>query len=292
MGIFVAIAVVILLFTVLDNWNTSQYAITPGDATPVAPLVKISGVSTTSHKGAVLFTDVYLQSLTVLQWIRFHFESNVQFVNADELVDPGVPTAELDAQGYLEMSDSKQAAEVTAFRSLGWKVRASPTGTVVTGVVDPSPAFQSRLHVGDEIVSVNGTAIRSACAMVRFTHQLAPKTKLNLTVRRVKISNAGVLSYGATKNLVVHTATEPSGLGTSGCAGVSGSDRSWIGISVEDGVSYTLPATVSINTANIGGSLSGSGHDLDDDRQIESRLDYRTPRHCGHGDDFGWWCRW
>jgi PDZ domain-containing protein len=253
----VAIAIVVLLFAVLDNWNTSQYAITPGDATPVAPLVKITGVSTASHQGTVLFTDVYLQSLTALQWITFHFQSNVQFVNADELVDPGVPTAELDAQGYLEMSDSKQAAEVTAFRSLGWKVPATPTGTVVTGVVDPSPAYQSRLRVGDEITGVNGTPIRSACAMVRFTHQLAPKTKLNLTVRRVKISNAGVLTYGATKNLVVHTAVEPSGLGTSGCSGVFGVDRSWIGISVEDGISYALPATVSINTANIGGPSAG-----------------------------------
>jgi len=65
-----------------------------------------------------MFTDVYLSSLNGWQWVLTHFESHVQYVSSNELVEPGVPTGELGAQGFLEMSDSKQAAEVAAFDAL------------------------------------------------------------------------------------------------------------------------------------------------------------------------------
>ena len=35
------------------------------------------------------------------------------------------------------MSDSKQAAEVSALRALGWTISATPDGAVVIGVVAP-----------------------------------------------------------------------------------------------------------------------------------------------------------
>ncbi|MFY9783674.1 MAG: S16 family serine protease [Acidimicrobiales bacterium] len=241
----------------LGRWQTNEYAITPGDATPVAPLIKIQGVKTNPHHDKIMLTDVYLSTLNVFQWIRAHFESHVQFIAADELVEPGVSTNELEAQGFLEMSDAKYAAEVAAFRALGWSVPATRTGTVITGVVSPSPANTAKLKVGDEIVGVGSKNIYSGCQLVSDLHNDAPGTTLTLWVNRVKISNVGVLSYGAITSLKVTTAAVPSGLGLTGCPGVSGADRSWLGVSLEDGFSYHLPASVNINTANIGGPSAG-----------------------------------
>ncbi|MGB7103837.1 MAG: PDZ domain-containing protein, partial [Acidimicrobiales bacterium] len=228
----------------LGRWQTNEYAITPGDATPVAPLIKIQGVKTNPHHDKIMLTDVYLSTLNVFQWIRAHFESHVQFIAADELVEPGVSTNELEAQGFLEMSDAKYAAEVAAFRALGWSVPATRTGTVITGVVSPSPANTAKLKVGDEIVGVGSKNIYSGCQLVSDLHNDAPGTTLTLWVNRVKISNVGVLSYGAITSLKVTTAAVPSGLGLTGCPGVSGADRSWLGVSLEDGFSYHLPASV------------------------------------------------
>ena len=149
---------------VLHSWNLNEYALTPGDATPVAPLVKIDGVGTAKHHDKIMLTDVYLSSLNAWQWLTLHFSSHVQFVGADQLVEPGVPTDELGAQGYLEMSDSKQAAEVAAFNALGWRTPATATGAIVNAVSAPSPARTAGLHVADEIVAVNGTSVTSTRA--------------------------------------------------------------------------------------------------------------------------------
>jgi PDZ domain-containing protein len=38
---------------------------------------------------------------------------------------------------------------------------------------------------------------------------------------------------------------------------VTGADRSWVGVAIENGVRSTLPATVTIDTSNIGGPSAG-----------------------------------
>ncbi len=251
------LAVVLVAFYVLGNWTINEYTLTPGDATPVAPLIKVKGVATNPHPDTIMLTDVYLEQLTALTWITSHFESHVQYVPGDELVEPGEPESELDAQGYLEMRDAKQAAEVEAFRTLGWRVPATATGAVVNGVVDPSPAWSAPLHVGDEVVSVDGTAVASSCQLVSDLHGLAPGTRVRLRIKRVRISSSGTMTWRAPKELEITTAAAPSGAGGAGCPGVSGADRSWLGISIEDGYDYRFPAAVSINTADIGGPSAG-----------------------------------
>ena len=241
----------------MAQWHLSEYALTPGDATPVGPLVRIDGVVSETHHGTIMLTDVYLESLTAWRWFQLQFSSHVEFISASQLVEPGVPTDELVAQGYLEMSDSKQGAEVSAFRALGWQVPSRPTGVIVNAVVNPSPARTAHLHVADEIVAVNGRAVRSVCSMIAAVHDVAPKTLVRLSVDRATISSKGVITWRPTSTVRVVTAPAPTDLGLSGCAGVSGSGRSWIGVALEDGVHYALPAKVSINTADIGGPSAG-----------------------------------
>ncbi len=255
--VIAALAIVSAIIFALQSASTNEYALTPGDATPVAPLVHVRGVPTNAHPSKIMLVDVYLTSLSAWQWITMHFQSHVQFVPADELVEPGVSTSELTAQGFLEMSDAKQAAEVAAFRALGWRVPSTPTGAVVTAVVDPSPAARAKLSVGDEIVGVNNTTITSGCQLVSTVHDLAPGTVLTVHLSRVKISSTGVLSYVAKSTVHVTTSPVPSDDVESGCAGVTGPDRSFIGVGLENGYRYDLPAKVSINTANIGGPSAG-----------------------------------
>jgi Lon-like protease len=249
--------ILLVVVIVIGRWPTNEYAITPGDSTPVAPLITIHGVKTNPHHDKIMLTDVYLSTLTIWAEIADHFKSHVQFVPADELTEPGVSTSELNAQGFLEMNDAKQAAEVAAFRALGWHVPSTPAGTVVTGVVDKSPAATANLHVGDEIVGINTTAIRSNCQLVSYFHDKAPGTAVTLKVDRVKISTTGVLSYGAVSSVPIRTGAVPDYVSPSGCPGVTGADRSWLGVSLEDGFHFRLPATVKINTANIGGPSAG-----------------------------------
>ena len=251
------IAAVVVLVGSLQAWRVPYYALTPGGATPVAPLVKISGLRTDPHPDKILLTDVYLQSLTAWQWLVLHFHSHVEFVSAGQLVEPGIPTDELGTQGFLEMSDSKQAAEVAALDALGWHLSATPIGAVVTGVVSPSPARRAGLRVADRIVGVNGASVRSACALIHAVHRLAPDTSVRLRVAPAHVSAQGVITWGRPRTIIVRTAPAPVGLGPSGCPGVHGVDRSWIGVAPENGVRYALPGVITINTSNIGGPSAG-----------------------------------
>jgi Lon-like protease len=253
----VALVVILIAAVVLGRVNTNDYALTPGDAKPVAPLIKIKGVASETHRGKIMLTDVYLTSLDAWQWLYFHLKSHVQFISADELVDPGVSTAELSAQGYLEMSDAKQAAEVAAFRALGWKIPSTPTGAVVTAVEDRSPAQHANIHVASEIVAVNGTKVDSACSLIAATHSIPAGSTVDLTIKRARITPSGAIHFLPLSNDKVTTAKPPSGMETSGCPGVSGVGTSYLGVALEDGHSYILPAKVSINTANIGGPSAG-----------------------------------
>ena len=245
------------LVVALQRWNTGEFAITPGNATPVAPLITVHGVATNPHPDTVMLTDVYLESLSVWSWITAHFESHVQLVSGSELVAPGQSLSELDAQGFLEMYDAKRAAEVVAFRTLGWSVPARATGTVITGVQSPSPAATAGLGVGDEVVGAGARSIRSACQLIGYLHDVVPGTSVRVRVRHVRISNSGALTWRAPTVVTVKTARVPAGVAPSGCPGISGADRSFLGVSLEDGFDYRLPARVSIDTANIGGPSAG-----------------------------------
>jgi PDZ domain-containing protein len=256
-ALFVVLVVILAGIIALDKWPTHEYALTPGDATPVAPLVKITGVESTTHHGKIMLTDVYLSSLNGWQWVIMHFESHVQFLPANELVDPGVPTNELEAQGFLEMSDSKQAAEVAAFHALGWKTPATPSGAVVNSVVAPSPAHSAGIKVADEITAVNGKNVTSACSLVGAMYAIPAGTTVRLTLKRAVISSTGIISYQPPSRVDLTTSKPPSGIGTSGCPGLTGVGTSYLGVAIEDGNSYRLPARVSINTANIGGPSAG-----------------------------------
>ena len=241
----------------LDQWPIHEYAITPGNATPVAPLVTITGVASTTHHGKIMFTDVDLQPVNGWEWVIMHFDAHVQFISSDELVEPGVPTSELDAQGYLEMSDSKQAAEVAAFDALGWTTPSSTTGAVITSIEAPSPADRAGLHVADEIVGVNGTTVDSACSLITAMHAVPAGTDVHMSIKRARISSTGAITYRSPSTVDVTTTRPPSDMAASGCSGVTGVGPSFLGVTIEDGFDYQLPARVSIDTANIGGPSAG-----------------------------------
>ncbi len=248
---------ILLVIVGLESWNVSQYALTPGEAKPVAPLVHVSGLATNSHPDTIFLTDVYLQSLTAWQWLTLHLQSHVTFVNANQLIEPGLATDELSAQGFLDMFDSKQAAQVAALRALGWPVHATPMGAVINGVVVPSPARQMGLHVADRIVGANGVKITSACDLIYLVHDVAIGQSLRLKVERAKISTKGLITWGPPQTKILVTSRPPATIANSGCSGVQGPSKSWIGVSLEDAIHYMLPGSISIDTNYIGGPSAG-----------------------------------
>lgn len=254
MTILTAIAVVVVI---LRAWPTNEYAITPGNATNVAPLVTVKGLGTDPHRDRIMLVDVYLQPLSQLQYLLMHLRAHVEFVTADQLLEPGIPNDQLVSQGYLQMSDSQMAAKVAALRALGWRVPATPTGAVVTGVVSNTPAARARLRVGDEITGLDGQVVTSQCSLVGALARVAVGATVRLTVLPGTFSPTGVLSRGAPIHVTITTARSPHPAAVTGCPQAPHAGASWLGIAPEDGVSYALPGRITLDTANIGGPSAG-----------------------------------
>ncbi len=257
MGIILGLAVVLMaLVVVLGLLPTSEYAITPGQATLVPPLVSVSGASTSQHHSRIYLVDVYLQRLSVLSDLVDHLRGGaVQFVSENQLLSPGVPASQLDAQGYLQMADSQQAATVSALRALGWRPRVSGDGAVVTAVASSSPAATAGLGVGDLIRSLNHTPVSSGCALVRALAHVQPGENLQLQIQPASFSATGVLTRTAARSVSLRATRAPAGL-TSPCPGV-GRLSAYLGVGIEDGVLVQSPVQVSVDTANIGGPSAG-----------------------------------
>ena len=115
--LFIVLVVILAATVVLGKINTNEYALTPGDATPVAPLVKIKGVASddASRQDHV---DRRLSHVARRLAVAEHALRRVTCSSsvATSWSIPACRPRELGAQGYLEMSDAKQAAEVAAFR--------------------------------------------------------------------------------------------------------------------------------------------------------------------------------
>ena len=131
--IALVVGALVLLGLGASRISTNDFSITPGGAQPVGPLITIAG-HTSNAQGQILLTDVYLTPLSWLTYIPAWLNSTTEIVSQDALVEPGVSVSELDAQGYLQMAQAKQNAQVAALTRLGYNVGAVPDGAVVNGV--------------------------------------------------------------------------------------------------------------------------------------------------------------
>lgn len=256
MGIAVSL-VIIVVVGILPHWQINEFAITPGSAQPVAPLVTIHGLEKDAHPEKIMLTDVYLSQLTAWSYIWAHFQSHTQIISGNDLTVPGVPTSQLVAQGYVDMENSKEDAKVAALRSLGWTIPQHDVGATVYAVQVPSPAATAGISVGDRIVAVAGAPVTSSCDVFAAMKHHPVGTTVSLTLEKAKISPSGDITYAAAKPVAVTTVAPASSDAVTGCPGVSGPPTSVVGVGLEDAVSFTTPGDISISTPDIGGPSAG-----------------------------------
>lgn len=248
----VVAAVLVWSFT----YKLNEYAITPGLSQPVGPLITVTDHPRAPVRRTIYLTDVYLTQLTIWQWLSYTIHpSHDQLISGNLLTGGNVPASELTAQGYLQMYDSQNYAKVAGMRALGLRVPGTAAGAVVTGISSRSPALHA-LSVADRIVGARGEPVRDVCGLAKALEGVQPRASVPLDVQPAAISASGTITYGASRSLVVRTEAVPPKLASTGCPGVP--DRTaWIGIGLEDAISWHFPVSVTINTAYIGGPSAG-----------------------------------
>jgi Lon-like protease len=244
-----------VLFALVSRFVTlNEFVLSPGQAQAVGPLITVPHGS--GHtKGHILLTDVFLSQVTLLQYLPDRLNGDDQLVPGDELVEPGVSTSELTAQGYLEMAQSQTAAKVAALRRLGHAVPEHDAGAVIEATVSGSPAAAT-LRVGQVVTAANGMPTPTACALTTVLHNVPSGGLVSLEVEQDKLTPDGRQTPGPTMRRTVRLTALPAGdTGQSGCG--PGRAHAFLGIETMTQQDFSIPLRVSINTKDIGGPSAG-----------------------------------
>jgi Lon-like protease len=250
------VAVLVVGVSLLQNWTLDWYALTPGEATSIATNMTISGARAEKPTSSIKMVDVWMQQLSVWDWIVLHAHSHVEFIPGSWMVDPGTPSSELDAQGYLDMDQSKQQAAVAALRALGWSVPRHDRGAELYGIAVPSAAHRAHLKVGDVVTTVDGRPVRTGCDMIRAVSAYPVGAKVVLGVDRVHYSAKGAVTWPRHALVTVTTTRRPKHV-VAACPGVPATSQSFIGASVLDVYSYDMPVAITVKADGVGGPSSG-----------------------------------
>jgi PDZ domain-containing protein len=252
-----AVAAVLLVAALVASRVTLNYfVLSPGDAQSVDPLITVPAERAHVIHGAVLLTDVYEAQVTALSYLPDRWSSDNQLVPTDELVQSGIPVSELEAQGYLQMAQAKDAAKTAALRRLGYSVPERDAGVVIEGVNSGTPAFDA-LHVADVVSAVDGTSTPTVCSFVAALSALHPGQSARLAVQQNRFSASGTLIDGSVVTKAVRLLKRPAGTpGGGGCKGYRASGG-FLGVVVGTQQDFSFPFPISIDTANIGGPSAG-----------------------------------
>lgn len=149
-GVVIVVAIAVIAASLI---SVPYYALTPGTAQTIAPLIIVPSSFNHGHAGSVDLVDVEVTPMRLIDFLWFKLQSNASIISSAEI--QGTETnAQYDTEGVLDMEDAQQAAEVVAFAQLGYHVTVTPNGALLYDIIPGSPADE-QLQVGDVVTSID-----------------------------------------------------------------------------------------------------------------------------------------
>jgi PDZ domain-containing protein len=238
----VSMGLVLALVLVAAIAPLPYLALSPGSATPVAPLVSVGAGFPADHPSrSVAFTTVSQRQATLLEVLEGWISDDIDVVPRKAVY--GDQSSEQNRRYNAQLMDtSKLAAAVVAERRLGHPVVVPTSGTVVRQIEKGSPADKV-LQLDDVIVAVDGDAIDHMDELRDLLQVGGPNAAHRLTVER---------PAGSTTHVEVPITTE---------AAPQDPTRAIIGIIPEERILpfdlQDLPVPISIDSGTVGGPSAG-----------------------------------
>ena len=255
--ILAALVVLVAAAALIASRTTINYfAVSPGDASPVAPYIEVPAADGHPLTGKILLTDVFVTQLNALSYLQYRFfESNSEVISGPDLLGPSVNEGEYLNQGYLQMAQAQSFATAAALSHLGYVVTSTNAGALIYGIAPHSPAA-STLEVAQVITAVNSTPVADDCALVDALHGLTPGSNVALKVEESSINDVGQFVDGPSVTKSVTLGTPPKGLVDQGC-GPPTRPTAYLGIDPTTQQDWQFPVKVTVHTQNIGGPSAG-----------------------------------
>ena len=217
------------------------YAIAPGGAFEVEPLVHVNDGPNFPPKGEVLLCTVSLKRTTVIEALQGWLDPTIDVVREKAIVPPSGRKKFREFNLQL-MATSKQQALGVAFEKLGFDA-VKDDGAQVIEVVPKSPA-QKVLRPGDIIRSIDGEPTTTQAEAVRIVQSNAPGDTISLTIQR-----AGTES---TRDLTVTLGANPDK-----------PSKGFLGVTMQTHAEFDFPYDVDLDSELIGGNSAGLAFTLE-----------------------------
>ncbi|KOU06715.1 MULTISPECIES: YlbL family protein [Streptomyces] len=212
------------------------------------PVLQISGHKTYEASGHLNMTTVRVTSaeykMNLVEAVYGWLSHDNSVVPHDTLYPDGKTEEQATQENAEEFSASQETAKVAALKALDIPVKS---WVVVSAVVKGSPA-QGRLHAGDVVKAVDGTAVKKPADVAELVTKHKPGEETVFTIVPAK-EQAAAKKEGrtATKTQEVTITTEASD--------DVGEKRAIVGISA--GTDHTFPFEIDIKLADVGGPSAG-----------------------------------
>lgn len=238
--VLVVLLVVASAYAIANHYTSRDYAIAPGSAQSVQPLISVPSAALHKHSGKILLVTVSLLTVTPFTWIGDKLDSNVQILKVQELTG-NTPPSQLTQENQVEMQTSTQTAVIVALRRLGYTVNQAGQGAEVDAVVSGTPAANI-LAAGDVIVSFGGTPIQSNDDLTAAISKHKPGDRVQFQVQ------VGSPPKTVTRSVTLGQAPANSNIPTS---------HAFLGVETSTKEQPKLPLNVSIDPGGIGGPSAG-----------------------------------
>ncbi|MGW4274408.1 YlbL family protein [Streptomyces seoulensis] len=212
------------------------------------PVLQISGHKTYPTDGHLNMTTVRVTSadyrMNLVEAVYGWLAHDNKIVPHDTLYPDGKTEQQSTQENAEEFSQSQESAKVAALKELGIPVKS---WVIVSTVVKDTPA-EGRLHAGDVIKAVDGTAVKQPSDVAALVTKHKPGQKVVFTIIPAKDQAA------AAKQNKTATVSKDVAL-TTAESDDTGAKRAIVGISA--GTDHTFPFTIDIKLADVGGPSAG-----------------------------------
>ncbi|EGX56913.1 secreted protein [Streptomyces zinciresistens K42] len=212
------------------------------------PVLQISGRKTYPATGNLNMTTVRVTSadyrMNLVEAVYGWLAHDNKVVPHDTLYPDGKTEEQSTQENAEEFSQSQESAKVAALKALDIPVRS---WVIVSTVVKGTPA-EGKLHAGDVIKTVDGTAVKEPGDVAKLVTKRKPGQDVVFTIVPAKEQTAAEKERRApakTETITIRTARSDD----------SGARRAIVGISA--GTDHTFPFGIDIKLADVGGPSAG-----------------------------------
>jgi Lon-like protease len=238
LGLTIALVLIFGVVAVGFNLPLPYYALAPGSAREVGPLIEATDAEVYPAEGELLLTTISLQQVHPFQALSGWLRSDVDVLPEEQIRPPDTSDQEYRQFNFEVMDESKQNAIVVALRRLGHEVKETGQGALVERVLPQFPA-QGRLQPGDVISAIDGQPVALVTDATAIISGHRPGDVL-----RVKVAQP---DGSEPREVEVPVAADPEQGG-----------KTVLGVFLRSFKrDFELPFDVDINSGNIGGPSAG-----------------------------------